>query len=462
MNIVAPHIFKGYDIRAVYPDDINEENIVPIVKAIYTFLTRGNEEKNTFTLVVGTDMRISSPSLTKVAIKTLLDLGAQIIDIGIVSTPTFYFAVSHYGYDAGIQITASHNPKEWNGIKIVKKGNRGLIKIGKPTGIEEIREMAIKGESIDPQAGGSVTKKDGIIEKEVENALKIVGNPIIKEFKIVADAANAMGSQYINALFKKVSADLVRMNFELDGTFPSHQPDPLQSETLVGLQKKVVEEKADLGLAPDGDGDRLFFIDEKGNVIPPTIITSIVAKDLLSNNPGERILVDIRYILTPVKIIGESGGKAIITKVGHAYITEELNKNGGIFAGESSGHYFFKDTGNAESQIPIILTILKVLTKENIPFSKLVNKYRRSFESGEINFKVSNAKDILEAAKERYKDGQIVTMDGVAVSFPSWRLSLRTSNTEPLLRLNVESYSKEEMAQKRDELVGFVKSLSKT
>lgn len=455
MNI-NPNIFKGYDIRAVYPTDINEENIVQIIKAIYTFLIRDHKNKKTFTLVVGTDMRTSSPSLTKVAIKTLLDLGAKIIDVGVVSTPTFYFAVSHYGYDAGIQITASHNPKEWNGIKIVKKGARGLIKIGKPTGIEEIKEMAIKGEGTNPQAGGNVTKKTGIIEEEVENALEIVGNPNIKRFKIVADAANAMGSQYINAVFGKVPADLIRMNFELDGTFPAHQPDPLQSETLVDLQKKVVSEKADLGLAPDGDGDRLFFIDEKGNVVPPTIITSIVAKYLLSKYPRERVLVDIRYILTPLKIIKESGGKAGITKVGHAYITEEMNKNGGIFAGESSGHYFFRDTGNAESQIPTILIVLNVLTSKNIPLSKLVDEYRRSYESGEINFKIANSEEVLEAIKEKYSDGQVETMDGVAVSFPRFRFSVRTSNTEPLLRLNVEALDKKTMEEKRVELVNLI------
>lgn len=460
MNI-NPKIFKGYDIRAIYPTDINEENIVQIIKAIYTFLIRGRKSKKEFTLVVGTDMRTSSPSLTKVAIKTLLSLGARIIDIGIVSTPTFYFAVSHYGYDAGIQITASHNPKEWNGIKIVKKGARGLIKIGKPTGIEEIKEMAIREESTNPQAGGNVTKKTGIIAEEVENALKIVGNPNIKKFKIVADAANAMGSQYINAVFGKVPADLVRMNFELDGTFPAHQPDPLQSETLVDLQKKVVSEKADLGLAPDGDGDRLFFIDEKGNIVPPTIITSIVAKDLLNKYPHERVLVDIRYILTPIKIIKESGGKTGITKVGHAYITEELNKNGGIFAGESSGHYFFRDTGNAESQIPVILTVLKVLTRQNIPFSILVDEYRRSYESGEINFKSGKSKEILEAIKVKYRDGQIETMDGVAVSFPRFRFSVRISNTEPLLRLNVESLDKKTMEEKKDELVTFINFVGK-
>ena len=460
MNI-NPTIFKGYDIRAIYPTDINEDNIVPIIKAIYGFLIGDRSSDKPFTLVVGTDMRISSPSLTKAAIKTLLDLGANIIDIGVVSTPTFYFAVSHYNYDSGIQITASHNPKEWNGIKIVKNSPKGLIKIGKPTGLEEIKEMALKGESPNSGLRGTIVKKTGMLLDEVENSLRIVGMPTIRKFKIVADAANAMGSQYITALFEKIDADLVKMNFRLDGTFPAHQPDPLQPETLVDLQKRVIKEKADLGLAPDGDGDRLFFIDEKGNVVPPTIITSIVAKEFLRRYKGEKILIDIRYILTPQRIIRESGGTTKITKVGHAYITDEMNKNGGIFAGESSGHYFFRQTGNSESQIPVILTILKVLTQENRPFSAVVDDYRRSFESGEFNFKVANAPEIIETLKQKYSDGILDPMDGIAINYPSWRFSVRTSNTEPLLRLNVEADDKKTMEEKRDELLSQIKSLSK-
>jgi phosphomannomutase len=269
-----------------------------------------------------------------------------------------------------------------------------------------------------------------------------------------------MGSQYLSAIEQKVPMNLIKMNFELDGTFPVHQPDPLQKENLVDLQKRVIEEKADLGLAPDGDGDRLFFVDEKGQVIQPTIITSIVAKELLKNNPGEQIYVDIRYLLTPKKIIEENGGKMAVTRVGHAYITEALNKFGGIFAGESSGHYFFRDTANAESQMPMVLTVLKVLTELNKPFSEVVKDYTRSYESGEFNFKVTNAKEILDAAKEKYKDGKLEEMDGVAISYPTWRFSIRTSNTEPLLRLNVESYSKEETESKKSDLINLIKSLS--
>lgn len=458
---INPGIFKGYDIRAIYPVDLNERNIVPIIKAIYTFLIIGRTTDKPFTLVVGTDMRISSPSLTKVAIKTLLDLGANIIDVGVVSTPTFYFAVWHYNFDAGIQITASHNPKEWNGIKIAKNSPSGLIKIGKPTGLEEIKEMALRGESEKTGLKGTISKKTGILVDEIENSLRIVGKPAIKKFKIVADAANAMGSQYIQALFEKIPANLIKMNFKLDGTFPAHQPDPLQLKTLVDLQKRVIKEKADLGLAPDGDGDRLFFIDERGNVVPPTIITSIVAKEFLKKYKGEKILIDIRYILTPQRIIKENGGITKVTKVGHAYITEEMNKNGGIFAGESSGHYFFRQTGNSESQLPVILTVLKVLTKENKPFSEVVTDFRRSFESGEFNFKVTNAKEIIETLKQKYSDGRLDPLDGIAINYPGWRFSVRTSNTEPLLRLNVEADDKKTMEENRDELLSQIKSLSK-
>ncbi len=460
MNI-PEHIFKGYDIRAVYPTDMDEVTIVPIVKAIYKFLHQGKPDNEPLTLVVGTDMRTSSPALTKAAIQTLVELGAHVIDIGVVSTPTFYFCVSHYGYEAGFQVTASHNPKEWNGIKIVKNSDKGLIKIGRSQGLEDIKKMALNDESLTSIGGGSVEKKDGFLEDEINNALQILGNPQFNKFKIVADTANAMGAQYVETVFSKVEADLIKMNFELDGTFPAHQPDPLQSETLVDLQKRVIDEGADLGLAPDGDGDRLFFIDEKGQIVPPTIITSIVAKELLKSNPGEQILVDIRYLLTPKKIIEENGGRMLVTKVGHAYITEGLHNSGGIFAGESSGHYFFRATGNAESQMPMILTVLKVLTETGKPFSEVVEDYRRSYESGEFNFKVTNASEIMEAIKSKYSDGEIETMDGVAISYPTWRLSVRTSNTEPLLRLNVESFTKDEMEQKRDELKPLIESLAR-
>lgn len=457
---INPSIFKGYDIRGIYPTDLNEETIIPVTKAIYTFFHKHKTENESLTIVVGTDMRISSPSLTKKAIEVLVELGANVIDIGVVSTPTFYFAVNHYGYDCGMQITASHNPKEWNGIKFVKNTPKGLIKIGKTTGMPEIKEMTLNNVSIKSIPGGKIEKKEGILDDEVKNALRISKNPKINEFKIVADAANAMGSQYIDEIFKVLPGNLIRMNFNLDGTFPAHQPDPLQEKNLADLQKKVLEENADLGLAPDGDGDRLFFIDEKGQTVPPTIITSIIAKDLLKDHPGETILVDIRYLLTPKKILEENGGKMHVVKVGHAFITEAMHDTGGIFAGESSSHFFYRDTGNAESQMTTIIAILKALTETGKTMSQLVDEFRRSYESGEVNFETENAAKIMDELKEKYADGSLDTMDGIAISYPSWRFSVRTSNTEPLLRLNVESLEKETMQQKKEEIVDLIRANS--
>lgn len=457
---IPEHIFKGYDIRGIYPTELNEENIVPIVCAIYAFFHQDRPEDQPLTLVVGTDMRISSPALTRIAIRTLVELGAKVVDIGMVSTPTFYFAVYHWGYEAGIQVTASHNPKEWNGVKIVKSGKNGLIKIGRPTGLEEIKAMALTGESIKSTGEGSIVKKTGILEEEVENALAIAGNPRIKKFKIVADPANAMGAQYLTALFNKVDIDLVKMNFELNGNFPAHQPDPLKFETLADLQARVVAEKADLGLAPDGDGDRLFFIDERGQVIPGNMITALVARQILRDHPGEKILFDIRNIFTPRMIVEESGGKWAITKVGHAYITEALNETGAIFAGEGSGHYFFRDTGNAESPMSIILTVLSVLTREGKTLSEVISEVRRSFESGEINFRVSNASKILAKIGEKYSDGQFSTLDGITVEYPQWRMNLRISNTEPLMRLNLEAYDQKVLEEKTREVKSLIESIS--
>lgn len=457
---ITPGIFKSYDIRGLYPRELNEENTYKIVKAIYAFLVKKSTKQGPLMIVVGRDMRTSSPSLSLKIIEALVDSGAHVIDIGLVATPTMYFSVFHYKYDAGIQLTASHNPKDYNGLKVVIRGENGLIKIGKNTGMDDIKKMSLSEESIEG-AQGSVEEKKGVLEEEVKNAITLADKPKIKKYKIVADPANAMGALYIDALFEKIPSDLIRMNFTLDGTFPAHQADPLQIDTLLDLQKKVLEERADVGLAPDGDGDRLFFIDEKGQIVPPSVVTGIVAREMLQKYPGERILFDIRYIFTPKKIVEENGGKYTITRVGHAFITEELNKNGGIFAGESSAHYFFRDNGNAESQLPIIITVLSVMSREGKTLSQLVDEVRRSYESGEKNFEVSNANEILDALRKKFSDGKLSTLDGIAIEYPEWRFSVRTSNTEPLLRLNVETYEKALLEEKTTSLIELIKETAK-
>ncbi|HLL60331.1 MAG TPA: phosphomannomutase/phosphoglucomutase [Candidatus Nitrosocosmicus sp.] len=458
MTTINPGIFKSYDIRGIYPEEINEENIYAITQAVYKVLQDGRNTNEPLKLVIGKDMRLSAPKLYPIFIQALIDTGAELHDIDMVSTPTLYFAVSHYNYDGGIQLTASHNPSNYTGMKMVINTPNGLIKIGKSTGMEEVKRYALENLVINSETKGSITKKDGVLEDEVQNAIKIAKGTDVKPLKIVADPGNAMGAQYLDALFQKLPCTLIRMNFELDGSFPVHQPDPMQPQNLADLKKRVIEENADLGLAPDGDGDRLFVIDEKGEIVPASIITALVARELLKDNPGATILYDIRYTNTAKKIIEEFGGKSDITKVGHAFITEKMTQTGAIFGGESSGHYFFKETGNAEAQMPMILMILNVLSRESKPISEVAKELRRSFESGEINFVTSNSEQILDLLKQTYNDGTLVTIDGTSVNFPDWRFGVRSSNTEPLLRLNVEADTEELMKQKRDELILFLQN----
>lgn len=460
MNL-NPSIFKAYDIRGIYPTDLNEEGMDRVIRSIYTFFKK-NLQKERITILLSRDMRISSPSLTEVTKTALLEMGAEIIDAGLLSTPSFYFAVFHYGYDAGIQITASHNPKEYAGTKFLIRDPDGIRKIGKSTGMDEIKDMATSDMVFEKSnTPGTITFKTNVLDDEYNFWIKELDNPQIKNFKIVADPANAMGGLYIEKVANALNLNLTKMNFELDGTFPIHQPDPLQAENLIDLQKRVLEEKADLGLAPDGDGDRLFLIDEKGEVVPASIVSAIVARELLKKYPGDTIVIDIRYLLTPKKIVEECGGKFADVRVGHAFITKKLQETRGIFAGESSAHYYFKQTGGGEAQMPVIMIVLKVMTEENKKLSELTEELRRSYESGEYNFRVTNAQEIMDSVKEKYKDGILTSIDCTEIAYPDWRFSIRTSNTEPLLRLNIEAYAKNVMESKLQELLTEINSIAK-
>lgn len=459
--MINPKIFKAYDIRGIYPTDINEENIIDIIKAIYTFLIE-DIKKDKLTVTVGRDMRLSSPSLTEIVIHTLKDLGAEVINIGLSSTPTMYFTVKKHNFDAGIEVSASHNPKEYNGLKIVKNTSQGIVKIGKTTGMEKIKNIALNKNFFASKKSGSVRQINLAVNEEVAEALNIVNPKNLKPFKIVADTANAMGIFYLEELFKKIPGELIVINKELDGTFPSHQPDPLKFETLKSLQEKVKEERADLGIAPDGDADRTFFIDEKGNIISPSLITSLVIKEFLTKFPGETVICDIRYLINARSIVNKMGGKLVISKVGHALITEAMHKSNALFAGESSGHYFFRQTGFAESSVTVVMTILDILSKENKPISESLKEVQTAYESGETNFKledVSHAKPILDKLIETYKEGELSTLDGIAIDFESWRFSVRTSNTEPLMRLNLEAESEVLMKEKNQEIIDKIISL---
>lgn len=455
-DVIPTNIFKSYDIRGIVPDEINEHNIYAITQAIIHFFQQKIQRKN-LTIVTGRDMRISAPVLYPIFKRAIIDAGCTVLDTGLVSTPTFYFAVLHLKGDAGVQLTASHNPKDYNGIKIVMREDDKIIKIGGDTGMNDIKKNALNGVSI-KEDGGSEKQISNIVHEELMNAYTLVQPQEVKPLKVVADAANAMAATYIEPLFADLECELIKMNFELDGTFPSHQPDPLVFENYIELMKKVVEERADLGIAPDGDGDRIFFVDEKGKMIPASMITALVARELLKKYPGERILYDIRYIMTPRQIIKEAGGVSSVTRVGHAFITKQLHEENGLFGGESSGHMFLRATGGAESQVAIILIVLKAISDAGKPLSEIIEDIRRSYESGEFNFKTDKATQILEALKDKYKEGKLSTVDGISIDYGDWRFNVRTSNTEPLMRLNLEARTEALVKEKVQEVKTFIEA----
>lgn len=433
-------IFKAYDIRGIYPTDLNEKDAQIIARAIYTFFAQKIGKKN-LNLAVGKDMRSSSNSITRVVIKEFVKMGGRVTNIGLTTTPTFYFSVLKLKFDAGLMVTASHNPKEYSGMKFDIREGKNLIKVGKGSGMEEIAELSKSQKFASYQKGGKEIKRSDTLKLELQDALKQFDPSKFQKFKIVTDTANGVAILYLNELFKVIRADVVRMNEKLDGTFPAHEANPLKFETLRELQKRVVKEKADFGIAPDADGDRIFFIDEKGSVIPATAITSLITREVLRKKPESKILVDIRYIRNVQEVCRKFKGTSLISKVGHAFITKQLQKEGALFAGESSGHYFFQETGGAENSLRVALYVINVLSREKKPLSKIVEELTTSVESGEFNFELPadvSAAELLEKLTKKYSSGKISTLDGIAISFKDWRFGVRTSNTEPVLRLNIE------------------------
>lgn len=452
---IPENIFKSYDIRGIYPDEINERNVVPISNAIYAFAKGFYPKKDSLSVVVGRDMRISTPAIFEAVTKTLLNAGAEVIDPGLVATTTFYHIIYGYGYDSGIMITASHNPWDYNGLKIVVNSPQGLIKVGADTGMDEIKRLSYANEDITEKEGKRVYIQ-GVLEDEYKKSVAIAGHPEIKPFIVVADPANAMGGPYLEHMFKHVPGELIKMNFDLDGTFPAHASNPFDFTTLVDLQKKVVEEGADIGLAPDGDGDRMFFVDEKGQIIPSSIITALAIREILKDKPGEKIVGDMKYQLTPKYWVEKMGGEFVVSRTGHTFMTEMIQRTGALFGGEASGHYYFKQTGGADAQIPMVLMVLGVMSRENKPLSEIAAKLKKSEESGELNYKVRNADEIIDKVKLEYAGGEFSDLDGIAYSYPDWRFSLRNSNTEPVLRLNIEGRHLQAMNEAKNRLVDLV------
>lgn len=453
-GMLNPIVFKRYDIRGVVPTEIDGPGAEIVAQAFAELLQRENPGK-ILTIAVGGDMRLMTPELKSCVIKGLTSMGVDAVDIGLVSTPTFYFAVAYYGYDGGIQVSASHNPKQFNGLKMVRSGSRP---IGEGMGMEEIKDLALKNEIRSSSNPGKVSENKDVLKKLVELESQGIDRSLIKPFTVVVDAANAMGSLDVEAMFEGLPCKLIRMNFTLDGTFPSHQPDPLDPSNLKILQSAVIANNADLGISPDGDGDRYFFVDERGEIIRQEILRGIMAQEALKEHPGATVCYDIRPGRITREMIEAAAGKGIVTPVGHSLIKARMLELGAVFGGESSGHYFYKfPFGTFEAPVTLVLKFLIWLSEQNRPLSEVIAPYRKYFHSGEINSEVKSIPDVLERVKQKYADAKIDLLDGVSVEYPDYWFNLRGSNTEPLIRLNLEATSAEVMQQKRDEVLAVIR-----
>ena len=457
MSNFPSHIFKAYDIRGVYPKELNEELVYKIGRAYGLLRQKELGLEKTITVVVGHDMRLSSPALFSELKRGLLDQGINVLNVGLVSTPTYYFTVAHYGYDGGMLISASHNPKEYNGVKIIREH---ATPVGQGTGMEELRDLVEKTDFVDSGQKGVETAKEGVLEAELDVAKKYSNLQKIKPMKVVLDTANAMGILYLNELFKCLpQIEVIRINDVLDGSFPAHQADPLQDHTLDELKKRVVAEKADLGITTDGDGDRIFFIDNTGKRIKPEIMRGILAQTFLRDNPGATICYDIRPGKITEDMILEAGGKLSVTRVGHSLIKKQMIETGAVFGGESSGHFFVKfPDGVYESPMIATLRFLEVLSESGLSSSEFIKPLDKYFHSGEINFEVEDKVGALQKLKEKYFDAiNISDLDGLTFTYSDFWFNVRPSNTEPLLRLNLEARDRDVMEKKVTEVIDLIK-----
>lgn len=434
-------IFKAYDIRGKYPKELDEIIAGKIAKA---FCRLFSPKK----IVVARDMRLSSKSISDKVLDAIIKQGVVAVNAGCISTPMFYFAVNKLDADAGIMITASHNPKEYNGLKLVGKEARP---INYDNGINKIEQM-VNDDFCDSKEKGELIEMD-ILDDYFDYIKKYI-KPV-KKLRVVLDYGNGMSSVTTKNLLRMLSVDAINLYDSLDGNFPNHEANPLKPENTLSLQKKVVLEKADFGVAFDGDGDRMLIVDDLGERIEGDISTAIIAKQLLSKG-REKIMYDLRSTKAVSEIIMENGGEPIISRVGHSFIKEKMRKENVAFAGEISGHYYFRDNFFTEStDIPLIM-ILELLTNSNKRLSQIKKDMIRYSHSGEINKEVSDREAIFERLKKRYSDLELLELDGLTFSGKDYWFNVRGSNTEPLVRVNLEAKSKELMAQKLGEVFELI------
>ena len=449
---VNPDIFKAYDIRGLYPGDVDEAIVRQIGRAYVAYLKARR-------IGVSRDMRVSSPTLAAAFIEGARQQGADVVDYGMCSTDMLYFAVVTDGLEGGAQITASHNPKQYNGIKLVRAG---ALPLSGDAGIDDIRNM-VASDSIPAftwARGGIATGE--ALPAYVEKVMSFIDPAIVKPFNVVLDAGSGMGGLVAPHLFDRLPCRVTTLCFDVDGTFPHHEANPLIEENRRDVIARVLAEKADIGIAWDGDADRCFFIDGSGEFIAGDFITALLAEAFLLKNPGATVIYDLRASHAVRDTVARLGGTALKNPVGHSFIKQRMREENGIFAGEVTGHYYFRDFYHADNGFIPALLILELMSMKDKSLRDLLAPYReRYFISGEINTTVTSMREVpakLVALEARYHDAQIEKMDGLSVDYPDWHFNVRPSNTEPLLRLNLEANTPEMMAARRDEVLALIRS----
>jgi phosphomannomutase len=449
--VLDPKVFKAYDVRGIYPDELDEEGAYAIGRAYV-------EEFEPRRIAVGHDMRLSSPVMTEAVMRGAAESGADVVDLGLVGTEMLYFAVGELGLDGGIAVTASHNPKEYTGMKIVR---RGALPVGGDSGLLDIRARALSGAGARHETGpvGTITQED-IWPAFVERVLSFIDVTALDRLRVVIDAANGMAGAMLPPVLERLPIDVVRHFFEPDGSFPNHEPNPLLPENREFIVREVTEEAADLGVAFDGDADRCFFVDDTGEFVPGDFVTALLAESILAKEPGGKILYDVRASWAVPETIRRAGGVPLVNRVGHAFFKHRMREEGAVFGGEVSGHYYFRDFSQADSGVIPFLLMLELLSKRGEKLSETLRPFReRYFITGEINTPVADVALKLQELKERFgAEGKVSHLDGLSVDAEDWHMNVRPSNTEPLLRLNLEALSPELMERKRDEVLEVIRS----
>ncbi len=449
--MINPEIFKAYDVRGLYPSEITEDVFHQLGRAFAVYLGPGR-------YAVMRDMRLSSPSLAAAFIDGARTQGADVIDYGLAGTDMMYFAVAADGLAGGAQITASHNPKQYNGCKLVRKD---AFPLSGEAGIKEMKEMILAGTLPGPAATRGTVALGDIIDRYVPHVMSFIDEGVIQPFNVVLDAGSGVGGMVAPRLFDRLPCRTTRLCFEVDGTFPNHEANPLIDENRRDITERVIAERADAGIAWDGDADRCFFLDGTGEFIAGDFITALLAESFLMKQPGSTIIYDVRASYAVKDVVARFNGRALMNRVGHAFIKRRMREEDAVFGGEVTGHYYFRDNFYADNGFIPALLILELMSQKGLSLRDLLKPLREKyFISGEINTKVSSMAVVpekIERLAREYAHGHVYRLDGISVEFDDWHFNVRPSNTEPLLRLNLEGLTPEVMERRRDEVLGIIR-----